>query len=89
MPSSPSYVRKYQQELVTAKRRGDYKNKLKRDKARRVMVKAGVVHKGDGKDVDHRKALSEGGSNARENLRAIAASANRSYPRTSKGAIKK
>lgn len=61
------------------------KNRTERNAARRELMKAGVVHKGDGKDVDHKKPLAKGGSNARSNLRVRSESANRSFPRT-KGA---
>jgi hypothetical protein len=52
------------------------------------MMKLGKVHKGDGKDVDHTKALSKGGSNTPGNLRVKSARANRSYPRNKDGSIK-
>ena len=51
------------------------------------MEDAGLVHKGDGKDVDHRIALSKGGSGGRGNLRVTSAHSNRSYRRTSSSAI--
>lgn len=59
-----------------------------RNKARRKMVKAGKVKSFDGKDVDHKKALSKGGSNKRTNLQVLAASKNRSYKRKSDGSMK-
>ena len=46
------------------------KDRAKRNKARREMVAAGRATKGDGKDVDHKKPLSKGGSTAKSNLRA-------------------
>jgi 5-methylcytosine-specific restriction endonuclease McrA len=46
--------------------------------ARRELTKEGLVHKGDKKDIDHKRPLSKGGSNDRSNLRAISAHANRS-----------
>ena len=46
------------------------KNRAKRNKARRQLEREGVVHKGDGMDVDHKKPLSKGGSTDRKNLRA-------------------
>lgn len=46
--------------------------------ARRELAKEGLVSKGDGKDVDHIKPLSKGGSEKRSNLRAISAHDNRS-----------
>lgn len=64
------------------------KDRAKRNSARRTLAKAGVVRKGDGKDVDHKKPLSKGGSNKKSNLRAVSASKNRSYARNKKGGIK-
>jgi len=65
------------------------KKRAERNKDRRIMERAGVVHKGDGKDVDHKKALSKGGRTVRSNLRAVSASDNRSYPRNSDHTMKK
>ena len=64
------------------------KNRAKRNKARRQLEREGAVAKGDGKDVDHTKPLSKGGGTARSNLRVKKAEVNRSFPRTSTGAIK-
>ena len=64
------------------------KKRAQRNKARRIMEKEGLVHKGDGKDVDHTKPLSKGGKTVRSNLKAKSASANRSFPRKSDGSIK-
>lgn len=52
------------------------------------MMKAGKVHKGDGKDVDHIQPLSKGGKTTPKNLRAISASRNRSYRRNKDGSMK-
>lgn len=60
-------------------------NRALRNKARREMEDAGRVHKGDGKDVDHRKPLINGGSNDRSNLRVQSKSNNRDFKRNSKG----
>ena len=59
------------------------KKRAARNKARRELEKEGLVHKGDGKDVDHKKPLSKGGSTARGNLRVKSAADNRSYKRNS------
>lgn len=59
-------------------------NRAERVTARRELAKEGVVSKGDGRDVDHIKPLSRGGSNSRSNLRAISASANRAKGNRSK-----
>lgn len=65
------------------------KNRAKRNAARAAKAKTGAVKKGDGKDVDHVKPLSKGGSNAASNTRVKSKSANRSYARNSKGGVKK
>ena len=64
------------------------KKRAERNKARKIMEKAGLVHKGDGKDVDHKKPLSKGGTTVRSNLKAVPAKANRSYKRKADGSIK-
>jgi hypothetical protein len=64
------------------------KKRAQRNKARRMLEREGIVHKGDGKDVDHKRPLSKGGVTARKNLVAKPASANRSFKRTSSGAMK-
>jgi hypothetical protein len=64
------------------------KKRAARNKARRTMEKEGLVSKGDGKDVDHKRPLSKGVSGDRGNLRVKSASANRSYKRKSDGSVK-
>lgn len=44
------------------------KDRAKRNKARRQLMREGKVHKGDGKVVNHKQALSKGGSTSRKNL---------------------
>jgi len=84
----PRRIRDYEDEYKkyggTSKQK---KNRAKRNKARAMLEAEGLVHKGDGKDVDHRKALSKNGSNSRSNLQAISAGKNRSYKRNKKGGI--
>jgi hypothetical protein len=87
MPSSPGYKRNYKQERLTESPQRK-KQRVERNAARRELMKEGKVHKGDGKDVDHKKPLSKGGSNSSKNLRVRSAHANRSYHRTSSGAMK-
>jgi hypothetical protein len=84
-----AYKRDYKQEYANYDGTEAVKKKrAQRNKARRMLEREGVVHKGDGKDVDHKKPLSKGGTTTRSNLKAVPASANRSYKRTTKGAIK-
>jgi hypothetical protein len=59
------------------------KKRAERNKARAMLEKEGLVHKGDGKDVDHKQALSKGGNTVRSNLRVKSATDNRSYARQS------
>lgn len=54
------------------------KHRAERVQARREMAKEGKVSKGDGRDVDHVRSLSNGGSNKRSNMRVTSAHANRS-----------
>lgn len=54
------------------------KKRAKRVTARRRMEAKGKVHKGDGKDVDHKKPLRNGGTNGESNLRIRSKSDNRS-----------
>jgi hypothetical protein len=57
------------------------KNRAKRNAARAEMMKAGRVKKGDGKDVDHKRPLSKGGSTGKSNLRVTSVHSNRAYKR--------
>lgn len=65
------------------------KKRAARNKARAIMEKEGLVHKGDGKDVDHKKPLSKGGKTVRGNLRVADDNDNRSYPRNSNHTMKR
>lgn len=55
------------------------KKRTQRNQARAKLAKAGLVSKGDGKDVDHIKPVRSGGSNARSNLRVVDKSKNRGW----------
>jgi hypothetical protein len=59
------------------------KNRAKRNSARATMEKDGRVHKGDGKDVDHKQPLSKGGGTGKANLRVTSVHTNRAYKRRS------
>ena len=62
-------------------------NRSERNQARAMLAKKGVVHKGDGKDVDHKQPIAKGGGNTPGNLRAIPKSQNRSFARTKKAGM--
>ena len=81
-PYTKEYA-EYQGKPEQIKKRGE------RNKARAEMEKAGKVHKGDGKDVDHIKPLSKGGTGAKSNLKVKSKSDNRSFSRNSNHTVKK
>ena len=62
------------------------KNRASNNRARRIMSKAGLAKKGDGKDVAHRDNNSK--NNTRSNLKMQKASKNRSFARTKTGKMK-
>lgn len=62
--------------------------RVKNNQARAAAIKSGKASVGDGKDVDHKKPLSKGGSNAASNLRVVDRSENRSFARTSSSGLK-
>jgi hypothetical protein len=64
------------------------KARAARNKARAMLEREGKVHKGDGKDVDHKKPLSKGGTTSKGNLRVKSASSNRSFARNPDHTIK-
>lgn len=92
MPSSKGYVRDFKQEAKTAKRRGEQgtgssSGSATRHRARRKLLKKKKVH--PGQDVDHKRPLKAGGSNANSNLRATSKSANRSFPRNKRAGLRR
>jgi hypothetical protein len=63
------------------------KRRAQRNAARRKMIKAGKVRKGDGKDVAHRDNNTK--NNSMVNLLVQAPSRNRSFPRNKKAGRKR
>ena len=61
------------------------KKRSQRNKARRKMEKAGAVSKGDGKDVHHKRGMS----NSRKNLTVKSRSANRGHGKGRAGSRKR
>ena len=80
--------RDYKKEYVRYdSKRKRVKARVNRNKARRIMKKAGLAKVGDGKDVHHKDGNTK--NNKRSNLTMQKATKNRSYKRTSKGKVKK
>lgn len=88
-PKTGKSVRDYRREVDNYTSRPEVvKKREEQNAARRAMEKAGKVHKGDGKDVDHKTPLSKGGSGKTSNLRVVPASENRSFSRNKNGSLK-
>ena len=80
--------RDYKKEYVRYdSKRKRVKARVNRNKARRIMKKAGLAKVGDGKDVHHKDGNTK--NNKRSNLAMQKATKNRSFKRTSKGKPKK
>lgn len=84
----PRAIRDYAKEKKYDSKPEVMEKRRKRKAARYQLEKEGLVQKGDGKHVDHKKPLSKGGSTKRSNLRVVSAKKNTSYARNSKGGIK-
>jgi hypothetical protein len=59
-----------------------------RNKARRVFIKHHGEAAAEGKDIDHIRPLSKGGTNDIKNLRAVPAKKNRSFARNKDSSMK-
>jgi hypothetical protein len=81
-PSKEQYRKYYKKYHASEEAKAD---RAARNKARREAMKDGKVKKGDGKEVDHIKPLSKGGSYAKSNRRVVSRKTNRSFARDSKG----
>lgn len=89
-PKTGKSVRDYRREYDNYVGKPEVKKKrAEQNAARRTMAAKGLVHKGDGKDVDHKRALSKGGDNSTSNLRVVSAHQNRSFSRNSDGSMKR
>jgi hypothetical protein len=75
------------------KKRKEHPDRMERQRARRALDKKGVDKNGngkadmrEGKDVAHVRALSKGGNN-KDGVRVESAAKNRSFKRSSSGAL--
>ena len=80
-----NYKKEYANYQGTAEQK---KNRAKRNAARNTLKAQGRGATGDGKHVNHKTPISKGGGNSPSNLTVKKESANSSYPRTRKGAMK-
>lgn len=81
IPSSANYKRDYKAEYENYHSKPEARRKRAlRNKAHRTLEKA--LGREIKADVDHKKPLAKGGSNARSNLRVQSPSENRSFKRT-------
>jgi hypothetical protein len=88
MPSSPGYVRDYTQERKTSLARGEREGHTLRLRARRLAIKKGMIKPHQKVDIDHKKMVSKGGTDALSNLRVATIHDNRSYQRNPDGSAK-
>ena len=72
-PKKLAYMAEYQKKPENVEKRVD------RNRARRHAIADGRAAVGDGKDVDHKKPLRQGGSGADSNTRVISREANRGW----------
>lgn len=79
------YKREYKEYHAAPEQR---KNRSERTVARNQAIAEGRAARGDGKDLDHKRPLSKGGSNAKSNQRMVSASSNRSFSRNADGSMK-
>ena len=89
MPYMTDGKRDYRKENAKYNSRPEQrKARSERSVARVQSNNSGTTHKGDGKDIDHIKPLSKGGSTSKSNQRVVSASSNRSFARNANGSLK-
>jgi hypothetical protein len=72
-PAKLEYQRKLNAKPTELKQRAEY------NRIRREAIAEGVVKKGDGVDMAHKKSVDKGGSNTRSNVKPQDASKNRGW----------
>jgi hypothetical protein len=76
-------TRKYKQAAIYEDSPEQVAHRVERNRIRRKLLREGKVHKGDGMDVAHKKAMDKGGS-IKDGYKIEKASSNRSFKRDSK-----
>tara|TARA_R110000737_G_scaffold73681_1_gene102551 strand:+ start:2606 stop:2911 length:306 start_codon:yes stop_codon:yes gene_type:complete len=83
-------ARDYKREnKVTKSKPENIAKRVARNKARREAIRKGRVSVGDGKELDHIKPISKGGSNKKSNIRITTKSQNSSFDRNPDKSVKK
>lgn len=77
---TPSQIKKHTRTYQATKEQKE--NRAMRNAARAEAIRDGRAAKGDGKDIDHKRPLSKGGSNAKSNTRVRSRSKNRGHGMT-------
>jgi len=78
MAKARDYKKEYRRDHASATAK---KNRAARNKARRTLINNGRVRKGDGKEVHHKTALSNGGGSGSGNLQVVSRARNRRQAR--------
>jgi 5-methylcytosine-specific restriction endonuclease McrA len=74
---------------VTKSKPKNIAKRVERNKARRKAIRDGLVSVGDGKELDHIKPLSKGGTSNKSNIRLTTKSQNSSFDRNPDKSVKK
>jgi 5-methylcytosine-specific restriction endonuclease McrA len=83
-------ARNYKRENeVTKSKPKNIAKRVARNKKRREYIREGRVRVGDGKELDHIKPISKGGSNKKSNIRITTKSQNSSFDRNPDKSVKK
>lgn len=88
MPRMKNGKRDYTQQRVYNASPAATAKRVENNAARRQAISQGKAKVGDGRDVDHKRPLSKGGTNASSNLRVVPRSENRSFSRNSDSSLK-
>jgi len=75
-PAKLLYQKTLNAQPAEKKQRAEY------NRIRREAIAEGVVKKGDGVDMSHKKPIDKGGSNTRSNVKPQDASTNRAWRKT-------